>query len=363
MSSALVAKRGKFLCINCGQYGHEYRFCREPITSFGVINFRILGDIGDSKFLIDKFSTPGIVNYQIYSSKYPDITCITSNMYSFISDHRYDLYNHSYKYYLDTDGIKIETPELFEKFNYFRDRIQFLLVSRKYSLGFVDFIRGKYNIHDPNTIINLFQQMTCSEIKKIGHTEYDDLLYEFLNRNAESKDLLLNRVYEGKYSNEYCEAKTKFNILSKPEQNHAIPWSLHFYVKYVKPKWSTPEWGFPKGRRDKSCENNLECATREFQEETGYSREEYIIFDKIEPVSEYLTGTNNVHYKHVYYLSIDNCQRKDCLLNFDRQEIGEVRWFTYQEAIDNIRPRHINKKCILTRIYLFILNVLMNNSH
>ena len=32
-----------------------------------------------------------------------------------------------------------------------------------------------------------------------------------------------------------------------------------------------PEWGFPKGRRNYQ-ENDIDCATREWEEETGYSR-------------------------------------------------------------------------------------------
>ena len=38
----------------------------------------------------------------------------------------------------------------------------------------------------------------------------------------------------------------------------------------IKPIYKTPEWGFPKGRRN-LYEKDLNCALREFSEETGYS--------------------------------------------------------------------------------------------
>ena len=113
-------------------------------------------------------------------------------------------------------------------------------------------------------------------IKKIyiQKNQYDTILFYFLNRHNESKEVVLNRIYEGKYSNEYCEAKIKFNMLLNPsvDENSDIPLDLDFYTKYIRPRWKKPEWGFPKGRRDKRAEENLTCACREFEEETVYNR-------------------------------------------------------------------------------------------
>ena len=45
--------KGKPYCSNCGKHGHPYKNCREPITSFGIINFLISTD--DNK-IIDRIS-------------------------------------------------------------------------------------------------------------------------------------------------------------------------------------------------------------------------------------------------------------------------------------------------------------------
>lgn len=346
-------RKGKtILCANCGRIGHEFKFCREPITSFGVINIKILNETNESLLLIDKFSTKKDTIYRIFSRKYDDIKCFMSNNIKLYE-------NQQAVYKLDSESIIYHNDEHLQKFWYYKDKILFMMVSRMFSLGLIEFIRGKYNVNDPKTIINLFEQMTEQEITYISKNKYDDILYHFINRNNEPKELVLNRIYEGKYSNEYCEAKIKFNILSDSAD---IPWNLYFYIKYIKPKWKNPEWGFPKGRRDKCAEENLTCARREFEEETGYNKDEYIILNKIEPIEEKLTGTNGVNYKHVYYLAMNDSDKTLNLLKYDVYEIGDIKWFTYDEAMSHIRPYHVEKKKILTMIYLFVLNYLIHNT-
>ena len=251
-----------------------------------------------------------------------------------------------------------------EKFCYYKNKVLFLMVSRRFSVGFIDFIRGKYSVYDSNSIIKLFEHMTPQEILYIRDHQYDDILCYFLNKHDESREDMLNKIYEGKYSSEYCEARVKFNILVEANGNNEknIPWNMAFYIMNVKPKWKHPEWGFPKGRRDRNTEENLNCACREFEEETGYKKENYHILNKIEPIEEYLLGTNGVNYKHVYYLSIDTADigpDKQQFSEFDSHEIGEVRWFTFDEAVKMIRPYHVGKKYVLTRIYMFMINYLL----
>lgn len=356
----------KTLCTNCGKLGHEFRCCHEPITSFGIINMKILGDsnccestfsphVNETLLFRSKFSTTKNVHYKITSRKYPNVKCFVSN-----SIKLYDKPSiHSYK--LDNETLPFENEEQLQKFAYYKHRILFMMVSRKFSLGFIEFIRGKYDVTNTQKIINLFEQMYDDEIKYIRCNSYDNILYHFLNRDQESKHDVLNRIYDGKYSNEYCEAKMKFNMLLNPSNTEDVPWDLNFYIKNIKPKWKKPEWGFPKGRREKNSEENIECACREFEEETGYHKDEYLVLNKIEPIDEVLRGTNGVYYKHTYYLSMDNSAHEPLESEFDMHEIGEIRWFTYDEAMCHIRPYHTEKKKILTRVYLFMLNYLIHN--
>jgi 8-oxo-dGTP pyrophosphatase MutT (NUDIX family) len=347
----------KMLCANCGKPGHEYKYCTDAITSFGLVNIKILNDYSDSMRLLikEKFCRKNSSFYMVSSKKYSNVKCYISDNIKLYEDN-------VDQYHLNTDHLPYTDEEQIKKFFYYKDKLLFMMVSRRFSLGFIEFMRGKYNISDTRSIIILFEQMTHEEIKLIHVSQYDDLLYVFLNRHNESKEIVLNRIYEGKYSSEYCEAKIKFNLLLNPNMDQTIdvPWNLHFYTSHIKPAWKKPEWGFPKGRRDKLSEENLTCACREFEEETGFKHNEYVVLNRIEPIEEKLVGTNGVPYKHVYYLSINDTDRDDNFKNYDIYEIGEIKWFTYEEAMTHIRPYHTEKKKILTKIYLFLLNYLIN---
>lgn len=357
-------QRNKMICTNCGKSGHEYRFCSDPISSFGVINIKINTSDNENMIIREKFSTETSILYKIISKKYPSIKCSISDnikLPNLSANTNQDELHTFYK--IDNESFKYFSEDHLKLFGYYRDKIMFLMVSRKFSLGFVEFIRGRYETNDTMSIINLFEQMNQDEIDFIKKNEYDDILYLFLNRYDEEKNIVINRTYEGRYADEYCDAKIKFNIL-KYEYNsekYNIDWNLYFYTNNIKPKWSKSEWGFPKGRREKRNEENISCACREFEEETGYGKQDYSILNKIEPIEELLTGTNNIPYKHIYYLSIDKSSNLDYLNNYDKHEIGEIKWLTFDEAILHIRQYHISKKNILTKIYLFVMNFLIHN--
>ena len=40
-------------------------------------------------------------------------------------------------------------------------------------------------------------------------------------------------------------------------------------------------------------------------------------------------------------------------------EIGDINFFSYEEAIDKIRPYHTERKKILTQVYIYIMNILI----
>lgn len=346
-------ERKKSICTNCGRYGHILKSCRDPITSYGVINIKVNNQLDHENIKIkNKFTVKKTKIIRIISRKYPSVECYLNDDSSY--------YENKNLFKVDTASIRCTEDELYAFYHY-NNQIMFMMVSRKFSLGFIEFVRGKYDVAAPKTIINLFEQMYEEEIKIIEKKTYDDILYHFLNRNNESREIVLNAVYEGRYSNEYCEAKMKFNLLKDRSSKQYVPLNLFFYTRKIKPRWNNPEWGFPKGRRDKHIENNLKCACREFEEETGYKKDYYHILDMIEPIEEIMIGTNNVKYKHVYYMSVDNRKDTEPIHDFDSYEIGEVRWFTFAEAMANIRPYHTRKKEILAKIHSFILNYLVNN--
>ena len=114
-------------------------------------------------------------------------------------------------------------------------------------------------------------------------------------------------------------------------------------------RWNEPEWGFPKGRRN-YCEKDLDCALREFEEETGYNRNEIILVENLIPLEEIFTGSNYKIYKHRYYLAKlknnDNVKTD----TFQESEISKMNWFNKTKSLECIRPYNKEKKSIVETI-------------
>ena len=257
-------KKQVVYCANCGEEGHIYRRCIHPITSLGVILFKIE----------DK-------------------------------------------------------------------KVKYLLICRKDTLGYVEFIRGKYNLENYKYIYNIFEIMTRKERLALLENDFDTLWNKlWMNKNLAN------------YHNEYENSKKKFNLLKKGvivEEDPQIFLNLKILNDKIKVNYETPEWGFPKGRRNLR-EDDLECATREFKEETLINKSNYKILNEFGKVQEVFLGTNNIRYKHIYYVAeaindIKLCVDKN---NFQQiSEISDINWLSFEEAYNSIRIYNKEKRDLL----------------
>jgi 8-oxo-dGTP pyrophosphatase MutT (NUDIX family) len=306
-------------CNNCGKFGHIYRKCREPITSIGIVLFKI-EDI-DFNIFLKKYNN--FINYN------------SNNNYISIKDYNFNNLN----------NIKY--------FKNIAKKVKFLLVRRKNTLGYIEFMRGRYDISDVDTLISLFEQMTEDEIGGLLNNNFKDLWDDLWKSSENEHPPNLQNLYK----NEYEQSKKKFNLLKTIEKHP----NLLFYTKYIKPKYNNPEWGFPKGRRD-NVERNIECAKRELYEETGYRSVDYYLLKKLTPLQEVLLGTNYIEYKHIYYTGIINSNKIPIIDEMDTKtrEIGKISWVSYKEALQLIRPYHHNKINILNELLLLITDIIMN---
>lgn len=263
-------RRGKdfttIYCGNCGNLGHTYRRCKFPITSCGVILYRINPD-------------------------YVDIN---------------------------------------------EDKFQYLLIQRKDTLGYVEFMRGKYDELNKEYIIKLFETMTLDEVEKIQKYSFDELWNMlWLNKNI--------KQYQTEYDNSYRKFK---NLLS----NKYFMFSKLLEVANI--RYEEKEWGFPKGRRNLR-ESDYDCALREFEEETNYQADDYSILRNIKPVEEIFYGSNNIKYKHIYYIA-KSVRAKELEVDptnyFQFTEVGNIDWLTLKESLEKIRPYNVEKKDVLIKV-------------
>lgn len=293
---------------------HKNNKKNNPIISYGIINIYV-----DSKCkYYDDLCNIMKDNIQINSKK------ININDYN--------------NYFMKIDKKLIDNIR--ENLN---EHVNFLLINRKYSVEYIEFIQGKYIINDKKTYIKLIELMTKNEISALKNNDFKKIWYDLWNRDPENK-----------YSKDYEISKKKFEQVDKNIFNENLS------------KYDNLEWGFPKGRKNKS-EPDMKCAIREFEEESGLNINNYNIFNNISPLSETFNGTNNLMYKHIYYLSYS-----DKKIDFDKKfidvsyEVSDIGWFNYYESIKNIRSYHVTKKLliesILNFLVLYIININKNNN-
>ena len=205
-------------------------------------------------------------------------------------------------------------------------------------------MRGKYKISDIDYIKYHISTMTKDEQKKLLTNDFDDLWVKLWGTPKEQS---LN------YKNDKENAKLIIDQLKSGIQDLSSNTivTLESMIHEVETPWLTPEWGFPKGRRDPR-EFELQCAFRELYEETGIKDKDVILVRNLEPISESFFGSNHIHYCHKYYVMFYNSNNEvkfDTSNTFMMQEIGDIGWFTLEECLSMIRPENIEKKEMLLR--------------
>ena len=73
-------------------------------------------------------------------------------------------------------------------------------------------------------------------------------------------------------------------------------------------------------------------------------------------VEEIFTGSNAKSYKHKYYICKMDYTNTLCENNFQKEEISDLKWFSYDECNFKIRNYNYEKLNILKNVDLLINN-------
>jgi 8-oxo-dGTP pyrophosphatase MutT (NUDIX family) len=267
-------RRGGVICTNCGEVGHVFRQCIAPVTSYGVIMVRCKENWNTATAL----------------SKWEG--CITG-----------------------TEMCR--TP------------LEYLLIQRRDSIGFIEMMRGKYKINDIEYIKLHIAGMTDLERDKYREGPFEKLWKDMWGENPQTQ-----------YKNEYEHAKRKWEDLKK---GVSLPSGEFVQFDEIRQQLGapplTPEWGFPKGRRD-AQESDYVCAMREMWEETGVKEEDITLIGNLEPLSETFFGSNHVHYCHKYFVvwvPSDLEVKYDGTNEHMKREIGAIEWCEVDKALQLLR--------------------------
>jgi 8-oxo-dGTP pyrophosphatase MutT (NUDIX family) len=254
-TTAPVIQHAVMYCNNCGEKGHLFRTCRDPVLSCGIL-------------LIDSPTLPA-----------------------------------------NPATVKV------------------LMIRRKDSMSFAEFMRGKYDVRDDEYLSTLVRNMTLKEQAGIACDSFETLWKQLWGEDRTSSD--------------FGPSREKFNQLNR--------------VLLMRENLSTytePEWGFPKGRRMRG-ETDMACAVREFGEETNIPRDAYTVLKNI-LFEETFMGLNNVRYRHVYFVAMltqpDLVNLTQRFTPMQRREISGLAWKTLEEADALVRPHHVERLGMLSRL-------------
>jgi 8-oxo-dGTP pyrophosphatase MutT (NUDIX family) len=219
-----------------------------------------------------------------------------------------------------------------------------LMIQRKDSIGYIEFLRGKYKINNPEYILELLNRCSLTEREQIKTLSFDDLWSKLWFSGKEKKKQTERMIKE------YRKSKMLFETI-----NTGL---LQTLLSRCDTQYDTPEWEFPKGRRS-SRECNLSCAIREFEEETDLNKEEYNLLKNIKPITEEFVGSNGVRYKHIYYYAFYTGDRSLSINKHKYEqysEISNIGWLTIEECYSKIRGNNSTKHDIIKHVALFIEN-------
>ena len=215
--------------------------------------------------------------------------------------------------------------------------LQFLMIRRKDSFGYIDLIRGKYSCQNIPQIQKSVNEMSIAEKNRLLTEPFSALWKELWGGN----NCMQYRSEENISSKKFENIKSGITISDEKI-------SLEDIINRSNTKWEETEWEFPKGRRNFQ-EKDLECALREFEEETGYSSKDIVVIENILPFEEIFIGSNHKSYKHKYFVAYMN-ETVDTLHNYQKSEVSKIEWKSVNECLQSIRPYHLEKKRVIMNI-------------
>ena len=214
---------------------------------------------------------------------------------------------------------------------------EYLMIRRKDSLGYVDFMRGKYPLFNKRYLLNIISEMTNDEKNKLLNNDFQELWNELWGE-------YIGIQYRGEEKTS-CE---KFNSLKNGITLTNDEYNLETLINSCNNEWREPEWGFAKGRRNYQ-ERDLNCALREFEEETGCNKNSIKLIQNLLPIEELFTGSNYKSYKHKYYIAYMS-KGNNSIQNFQKTEVSKVQWLSFKECIEIIRPYNLERIDTLTKV-------------
>lgn len=214
--------------------------------------------------------------------------------------------------------------------------LQYQLCQRRDTISYAEFLKDRI----PENLIRM-------HISLMSQNERDRCI-EYFNKNDPCslwRDLWINH-------------NTRFfkNEMSKCCSSFISKMNTYFNDFLKEGRLENP-WGFAKGR--KNCyESEIDCALREFEEETTIPRKDIQIIN-YNPYEELYIGTDGKTYKTVYFLGyipyIPEIKKKttaEIRKSYISEEVSNIEWLNFKDCMSKL---DFTKQSLLRKVHKYLI--------
>ena len=245
---------------------------------------------------------------------------------------------------------------------YKNNQLEILMIKKRYTYHYFSFIFGHYKKYSNKHIQYLFNNMTFGEKVDILSMKFSNMWYRMWLSDPE-KNYNIYNMYNGKNGKQdtdehiknlkcYFRKKTKFETIFLRDDGKRLRRLINNSSNAVTP------WEIPKGSPEPD-ELDMNCAIREFEEETGIYSDKYGMIWDVKPITS-SHKDENVIYRSVYYLAYLNKTSKwHPKVKFETShqlsEVEQVQWV----SLDEIKFLNLNdnSKKKLVNLYKKIIHI------
>jgi len=217
------------------------------------------------------------------------------------------------------------------RFNLEKKKMEILMIKKRYTFYFVEFILGHYFVNDATRLLYLFNRMSAEEKSELESLNFSRMWYRVW-----LKDFSDPTQYQSKEYQNFCRCNNKFERSFLRDHGKRLKSLLNASTN------QDSMWEIPKGRKNNPQEPDLNCAQRETFEEVGIDVNNYTMLPELKTFNIEYTN-EKAKYIHKYFVCIEKVPISDSkkykspkhYLNYlDRRqvsEVTEVKWMTLDE--------------------------------
>jgi 8-oxo-dGTP pyrophosphatase MutT (NUDIX family) len=197
--------------------------------------------------------------------------------------------------------------------NPYNNQLEVLLIKRRYTYAYAEFMNGSYypadfrrNSIGETRLINLFSEMTTEDKVLIMGMNFSSMWYHiWMSKNKSRQYYMVKSRFEAAFKSD--NGKRLREMISSAGNGRHI-------------------WDIPKGRPNYENEGDVRCAVREFEEETGIDKSNYVIYPEVKKKHSYTD--KGVVYDFIYFLAFTKYE--DAQINIisreQLSEVGDIKW-------------------------------------